>query len=208
MQSVGKNKAYTYLTERDALQWSAGRRGQAVEEIVLHHWGARGQSFEQVMAWFCDNPLCETSAHYVAEGGRVACIVSPHDTAYHTGVWQRNLCSIGIECRPEADSEDYATVAQLVADIWQEWGELPIVPHRAIVATNCPGVWDVACVEQMAQAIYAQRLAPKVIEQHPDKWAETAWQAASKQGILDGTRPRAALTRQELAIVLERVDIV
>lgn len=207
MGIVGRSNRYVYLTAQDARAYTVGRRGQSIKEIVLHHWGAKAQTFEQVMGWFCDNPRCETSAHYVVEAGRVACIVSPHDTAYHAGVWQRNLQSIGIECRPEATSEDYNTVAMLVADIWREWGILPIVPHNAIVPTACPGDWNVGRVERMAKAYYDEFTAPHH-PTAPDKWAEQAWAKATQKGLLDGTNPKSPLTRQELAIVLERLGAV
>lgn len=41
----------------------------------------------------------------------------------------------------------------------------------------------------------------------PDEWAEEAWAAAEKAGILDGTRPHDPLTRQELAVVLDKLGL-
>ena len=41
----------------------------------------------------------------------------------------------------------------------------------------------------------------------PDEWAEEAWAAAKKAGILDGTRPHDPLTRQELAVVLDKLGL-
>lgn len=40
-----------------------------------------------------------------------------------------------------------------------------------------------------------------------DPWAADAWAAAYAVGVLDGTRPRDAVTRQELAAVLMRVEM-
>ena len=42
-------------------------------------------------------------------------------------------------------------------------------------------------------------------EERADDWAAQAWDRAKKAGVLDGTRPREAVTRQELAVVLERI---
>lgn len=39
----------------------------------------------------------------------------------------------------------------------------------------------------------------------PDSWAEKSWEKAKIKGILDGTRPLDAVTRQELASVLDRI---
>lgn len=50
-------------------------------------------------------------------------------------------------------------------------------------------------------------------DEAPDDWAKTAWEKAKKIGkdgkpILDGTRPRDTLTRQELAVVLDRLGLL
>ena len=42
----------------------------------------------------------------------------------------------------------------------------------------------------------------------PDPWAADSWQKAKDKGVLDGTRPRDSLTRQELAAVLDRVGLL
>lgn len=40
----------------------------------------------------------------------------------------------------------------------------------------------------------------------PDDWAQAAWDWAAQKGLLDGSRPHDAVTRQELAVVLERIE--
>lgn len=45
-------------------------------------------------------------------------------------------------------------------------------------------------------------------EDKPDDWAVQAWKKAKAAGVLDGTRPREAVTRQELAVVLERLGLL
>lgn len=42
----------------------------------------------------------------------------------------------------------------------------------------------------------------------PDSWAKEAWSKATAAGIFDGTRPRDALTRQEAAVVLDRLNLL
>ena len=39
-------------------------------------------------------------------------------------------------------------------------------------------------------------------------WAAEAWQKAKSKGILDGTRPTEPITRQELALVLDRLNLI
>lgn len=39
-------------------------------------------------------------------------------------------------------------------------------------------------------------------------WAVTAWDKAKSKGVLDGTRPTDPVTRQELAVVLDRLNLI
>lgn len=124
------------------------------KEIVIHHWGEEGQKFENVVNWLC-NPKAGASAHYVVEAGKVACIVDCKNPAWHSGNKMHNLKSIGIECRPEATEEDYKTAAELVAYLWGIYGKLPLLRHKDIVGTACPGRWDTSKIQSMAEKIYS-----------------------------------------------------
>lgn len=125
-------------------------RGGDPRFIVIHYWGSRGQKFDNVVGWLC-NPRAKVSAHYVAEGGRVARLVPESKRAWHAGSNYGNDFGIGIECRPEATDADYATVAELVRDIRARRGDLPLRPHKAFTSTDCPGTWDLARLDLMAR---------------------------------------------------------
>lgn len=193
---------YTYFSEYNARCFSKGRGGKKPKYIIIHHWGKEGQSFEGVISWFCASPECETSAHYVVEAGRVACLVSPSDTAYHAGDFSYNEASIGIECRPEASEGDYITTAKLISELWQVYGKLPLLPHKAVpkVATVCPGKWSVARLERLALAYYEDK------DQRASNWAKASWERLIELGILDGKRPHDFATREEVATMLSRLE--
>lgn len=42
----------------------------------------------------------------------------------------------------------------------------------------------------------------------PDAWAAAAWDKADRAGVLDGTRPRDPLTRQEFAVVMSKLGLL
>lgn len=46
------------------------------------------------------------------------------------------------------------------------------------------------------------------VDTPPASWATEAWEKATGAGILDGTRPTDNLTRQELAVVLDRLGLI
>jgi len=131
---------YTLDTSHAATAFTRGRQGSGITTIVVHHWGdpATNPTFDGTVAFFARGGK-NTSAHYVAEAGRVARMVADTDTAYHAGNWSMNLRSIGIECNPRASDADKATVAELIQDLRRAHGNLVIIGHRDVISTDCPG---------------------------------------------------------------------
>lgn len=127
--------------------------------IVIHHWGIDGQSHDAVASYLA-RPDGNTSAHYVVSGGRVTQLVHDYDRAWHC--MGDNARTIGIECRPECDDDDFETVAQLIAAIRDEWGNLSLSGHRDHFATACPGRWQARLdeLDARAQAIQGGSATP------------------------------------------------
>lgn len=125
---------------------------RVVDGIIIHHWGATGQTHGGVVNFFVNGPG-NTSAHFVSSGaGGTHCLVNPDDAAWHAGNAEGNRTKIGIECRPEADESDYREVANLIAWLRQTFNlPLPLSPHRDWQATACPGKWDLAKLDAMAK---------------------------------------------------------
>lgn len=113
---------------------------KSVDTIVIHHWGKDGQSFEQVCSFLQSSPV--SSAHFVVESGRCAQLVDIKDIAWHSGNWDANVRSVGIECRPEMSPEDFETVAQVIADLEVYYNRsFYINGHLDYYNTECPGRW-------------------------------------------------------------------
>lgn len=135
-------------------------RARTIDGIVIHHWGVTGQRHDDVVKFFVSGPGT-TSAHFVVSAGRIDCLVSPADAAWHSGNAVGNATTIGIECRPEASDADYATVAELVAYLRNQYGPLPLSPHRQWNATACPGIWDLPRINRLAGSAAAGSVAPQ-----------------------------------------------
>ena len=150
-------RAYTYITKYTSPNQNA--RNSRIKSITIHHWGSRGQKFDNVVHWLCQK-RAGTSAHYVVEAGKVACIVDPDRRAWHAGNSRGNHESIGIECRPEATEGDYATVAALIADLRAVYGNIPLKRHKDWTATACPGVWDIQRLDRLARGVKPGASAP------------------------------------------------
>ena len=134
--------AYQYLTQYDSPNYSPGRPAGAPNVIVIHYWDdpAKKPSFMGVVSWLCREGG-NSSAHYIAEAGRVACIVAPKDRAWHAGPGG-NPRGIGIECNPRMTAGDLETVAELIANLRKTYGNLPLKPHKAYMNTSCPGAYE------------------------------------------------------------------
>lgn len=150
--------AYEYITEYDSpnFGYPDGTRGQNVPtQIVIHHWGSDESTFSGTVGWLC-NPSSNVSAHFVVEAGRSACLVNWNDAAWHAGNKAVNMSSIGIECHPRCSYADMVEVAKVIAMLWENYGKLPLIGHKDIVATACPGRWydKLGKLEEMANVIY------------------------------------------------------
>lgn len=131
--------AYEYITKYDSPNYSPGRPAGAPNVIVIHYWDdpAKKPRFQGVVNWLC-RPNGTSSAHYVAEAGKVACLVAPRDRAWHAGPLG-NPRGIGIECNPRMSKGDLETVAELIANLRKTYGNLPLQPHKKYMNTSCPG---------------------------------------------------------------------
>ena len=111
---------------------------RTIKGITIHHWGVDRQRYENVCNYLSRRGG-NTSAHFVVEAGRAACLVSPANAAWHSGSAEGNATTIGIECRPEMSAADMASLVELI--VWLEgiYGSLRIYGHKDWSNTACPG---------------------------------------------------------------------
>lgn len=151
-----------------------GRQGCKVDKIVLHHNGGNLTGKGCYDVW----QTREASAHYqVAADGRITQLVWDADTAWHSGEWNANLTSIGVEHADISSSPwmlSEATLdngAHLVAALCKryglgrpQWG-VNVFPHSHFSATACP-----ASIEGSQNAAYmakAQAYYDSMTGSHP-----------------------------------------
>jgi hypothetical protein len=167
--------AYNYLTQFDSPNYTPGSQTRAVwgrerkiEAIAIHWWGDPNlkPTFEGIVNYLC-RANGSSSAHYVATGTdrRVACLVAPGDNSWATN--SANPTTISIECDPRCRDEDYDVVAELIADIRDTYGDIPLVPHKQFVATACPGNYDLGRLDRMANTKVASAVQGQVRDMVP-----------------------------------------
>lgn len=115
--------------------------GHPPEKIgaTIHHWGSDGQDFDDVVDYLASNNARGSSATFVLQEDRVACIVNPDDASWHAGHPLGTARTIGIECRPEMTEGDLRTLGYLLEYLETIYGSLTIYLHYNWVATACPG---------------------------------------------------------------------
>ena len=155
---------YEYITKYDAACYTPGRP-YGINAITIHWWddpSVRRPSFDTVINLFVSGSR-KTSAHYVAEAGRVACLVAPGDRAWACGDGINvgsggNDKSISIECNWRQSDGDYDTIAQLIADLRKTYGDLPLKSHCTWTSTDCPGTYDLARLDRLARQRAGEKL--------------------------------------------------
>lgn len=120
--------------------------------IGIHHWGALGQIFDAIVRFLSGRNGRTNSAHAVIEAGRATSIVHPLNAAWAAGNAWANAKGIHLELRPEATDGDYITAAAYIFMLREEFGDVPLRPHRDFKQTACPGVWDLDRLDRMARA--------------------------------------------------------
>lgn len=146
--------------------YTEGRQGKKIDRIVCH-WIVGTLSAADITF---QNTTTNTSAHYGVGNNEIHQYVKEPSTAYHAGNWDMNLRSIGIEHQGGPNlpisNETYETSAQLIADICKRGGLTPssttIIPHRSVVATQCPGTLDVNRLINRAREIISTSPTPPV----------------------------------------------
>lgn len=132
------------------VHYTEGREGREIDKILIHH-NAGVLSVEDCYNVWQDR---QASAHYQVEvDGTIGQLVHDADTAWHSGDWETNLRSIGIEHAnsggaaqgwPIADATVEAG-AHLVAALCHYYGlgcptwGVNVFPHQHFQSTACPG---------------------------------------------------------------------
>ena len=80
--------------------------------------------------------------------------------------------------------------------------------HQVVVG-GWPG-WEETMSEDQFYQMFLQAMATynkKLSEKTVSEWAKEAWDKATKTGLFDGTMPQAPLTREQAAVILDRLEV-
>ena len=184
--------------------------------ITIHSTGNPKSTARNERAWLT-NPSNKVTAswHIVVDEKEAVEAIPLNEVAWHAGdgSGQGNRASIGIEiCESGNRAKTLENAVKLTAKLLKErgWGVDRLRRHYDWSGKICPRIladngW--AGWEHFKQAVQKELSGGETVstKNQPSSWAKNAWEWAKKEGLLDGTRPKDNLTREEFAVVLQKV---
>lgn len=164
--------------------------------------------------------LCEPAGH-TYEGGTMIGYDPEKNAAYFTDVYQRAVALTAMLCTkyrldPLRDvlchSEGYQRgIASNHADVMQWFPKhgKSMDTFRAEVKALMDGKEEDEMTQQAFDIMFAKAMeayTTSVNAKAASSWAQKTWDKAKVQGVFDGTMPQAPLTREQAALVLERLE--
>lgn len=212
------------------------RNLSTIKYIVIHYTGNDGDTDENNGKYFANNKV-GASAHYFVDDDSVTQSVPDDYVAWHCGAktykheYCRNSNSIGIEiCDDVRNGVIYPSektiqnVLELTRLLMQKYN-IPkehIIRHYDVTGKKCPAYWvdDEKWKKEFWNKIESEVMTKedviKIIQEYEaiiaaatvSDWAKSQWDKAHEKGILDGTRPKSSVTREQLAVVLDRLGLL
>ena len=181
-----------------------------IKNVVIHWVGNAGSSAINNRNYFESLKTKGTyaSSHYIVglEGEIIQCV--PEDeVAYHAS--SANSYSIGIEvCHPnwigKFNEKTLVSLYELCADICKRYSLNPltdIIRHYDVTKKICPKYY----VENPTEWQQLKSNVNKLLNSNvPSTWARESWEWCTEIGLMDGTSPQGAVTREQLAVILKR----
>lgn len=201
-------------------------RRNRTDEIILHHAEAKSASVEEVNRWHLERGWTGIGYHfYIRKDGRI--YRGRPEWAVGAHAQGHNSRSVGI-CVEGAYMTETMPKAQfdaLVGLVREEMAKYPgakVLRHRDVNSTDCPGVnypWKalLAALSPEKEETTLTYEHFKALLQRYEKenecrnasaWASDAWKALTDAGITDGSAPQAPLTREQFAVMLQRLGLI
>lgn len=231
------SKLTTYVDQRPmngSAHDSATYPRHKIDRVVIHH--NSGTNYQGALNTWLKGGPANTSAHYEITPTQIIGAVDETRSAWHAGNKLMNQRSIGLEHVNSAGAPGWpvaeATLklsAKLCADICKRYGipidSTHIIPHKSIVATDCPGGINMAHYINLVKAAAGQNAAPAetVSKQVPtyntalNLALDGRWGAATTRklqatyetyvdGVIDSQYPWPALTGNMTSVTWDKTS--
>jgi len=190
-----------------------------VAEFIVVHNTANDTSARNEVAYMIRNND-KVSFHYAIDDKEIIQGIPENRNAWHAGDGangQGNRKGLSIEiCYSKSGGQRFIEAEKLAAKFIafklkeKGWGINRVKKHQDFSGKYCPHRtldmgWQ-RFLDMVRSELDKLKGADKVTDKNtPSSWAKEAWEWAKKEGLLDGTRPKDNLTREEFAVVLKRL---
>ena len=202
------------------------RRGRT-DEIILHHAEAKSASVEEINRWHLERGWTGIGYHfYIRKDGRIYRGRPEWAVGAHAQGHNSRAIGICVEGSYMTETMPKAQFDALVGLVREEMAKYPgakVLRHRDVNSTDCPGVnypWEallsaLSSEKKEEQTLtydqfkaYVLRYEKENEGKNASAWASDAWKALTDAGITDGSAPQAPLTREQLAVMLQRLGLI
>jgi len=186
--------------------------------IVVHNTANDASAANEVAYMISNNN--KVSFHYAVDDKQIVQGIPENRNAWHAGdggSGKGNRYGLSIEiCYSKSGGSRFIEAEKLAAKFIASklkekgWGIDKVKKHQDFSGKYCPHRtldmgWQ-RFLDMVQSELNALKGVDKVTEKNvPSSWAKEAWEWAKKEGLLDGTRPKDNLTREEFAVVLKRL---
>jgi N-acetylmuramoyl-L-alanine amidase len=188
-------------------------------EFIVVHNTANDASAANEVAYMIRNDN-KVSFHYAIDDKEIVQGIPEDRNAWHAGDGSNgpgNRKGLSIEiCYSKSGGQRFIEAEKLAAKFIafklkeKGWGIDKVKKHQDFSGKYCPhrtlDMGWLRFLDMVQSELNALKGADKVTDKNtPSSWAKEAWEWAKKEGLLDGTRPKDNLTREEFAVVLKRL---
>ncbi len=122
---------------------------KATRRIVIHHAASSfTTTWQNIQDWHLKNGWAGIGYHYVIHADGSIYRGRPEDKAgahaYQDAKHEANsdgigICLVGDFMLTQPATPQLDSLVELVRDIWTRYPDIPVVGHREVMATSCPG---------------------------------------------------------------------
>lgn len=203
------------------------KRRNKTDEIILHHAEASHASVEEVNRWHLERGWTCIGYHfYIRKDGKVyrgrpEWAVGAHAQGHNSRAV--GICCEGAYMTETMPAAQLAALKELIREMMAKYPGAKLLRHCDVNSTDCPGrnfPWaEVQKYNQATKkeetamtdkefAAYMERYNANKANQMPHAYASLAWKLAVEAGIVDGTKPQSPLTREQFAVILQRLGLI
>ena len=197
------------------------KRRNSTDEIILHHAEASRASVEEVNRWHLERGWTGIGYHfYIRKDGKVyrgrpEWSVGAHAQGHNSRAI--GICVEGSYMRETMPAAQLNALKELIRTMMAKYPGAKLLRHKDVNSTDCPGTnfpWAEAqkygaeTTAKKEVAAHEERYQAEKANQKPHPYAAEAWQSATDAGIMDGTKPQSPLTREQLAVILQRIGLL